>query len=167
MFMLFAFVFGPQQASAVVKTTLNKQGTEYFLDITPEDLQNKSFRTLKKEAGKSLTLKEKFTLRVLKKQLKKSKLADLDAAYAEAKTNTNAIIGFVAAVAPFFFVFVPFVGIALVAISLIFSIMGLKQINAGGGKQRGKGLAIAGIVISGLAIFTALALIALALSVGF
>lgn len=57
--------------------------------------------------------------------------------YAEPKTNGLAIGGFIAAF---------FIGI----IGLVLSIMALNQINASNGMQKGKGLAIAGIIISAL-----------------
>jgi hypothetical protein len=58
-------------------------------------------------------------------------------AYAEPKTNGLAIGGFIVA-----FIF----GL----IGLILSIVALNQINASNGTQKGKGLAIAGIIIGAL-----------------
>jgi hypothetical protein len=57
--------------------------------------------------------------------------------YAEPKTNGLAIGGFIVA---FFF------GL----IGLVLSIIALNQINASNGMQKGKGLALAGIIISAL-----------------
>ena len=150
-FMLIAFLFGPQQASAVVKGSLSKQKTDYYLDISPEDLLNKSVRTLHKESGKTFTLRERIVLRVLKNQLKKADPNNLEVAYEEAKMNIFAILGVSAAVGGLPLILFPFVGLLSSTITIVFSAIGLKQIKRSEGKQRGRKLAMTGLVLGILA----------------
>ena len=63
-----------------------------------------------------------------------------------AKLNIMAIIGFVIACVSLLLNFLGIVGI----VALVFSVVGLVQINGGNGK--GKGFAIAGTVIGGLSV---------------
>ena len=149
--MLIAFLFGPQQASAVVKGSLSKQKTDYYLDISPEDLYNKSVRTLHKESSKTFTLKERIVLRVLKNQLKKADPNNLGAAYNEARMNIFAVLGLISSLGALPLSLIPIVGFLASTIAIILNIIGLKQIKRSEGKERGRGLAIAGLVLGILA----------------
>ena len=145
--MLSAFLFGPQQASAVVKGSLSKQKTDYYLDVSPEDLLNKSVRTLHKESGKTFSLKERLTLRVLKNQLKKSENTDLNAAYKEAKMNVFAVVGFSSGVLSLLMFLVPFANLILVPASIICSTIALSKIRKSSEDVRGRKLAKAGLIL--------------------
>ena len=162
--MLIAFLFGPQQASAVVKGSLSKQKTGYYLDISPEDLLNKSVRTLHKESGKTFTLKERIVLRVLKGQLKKADPNNLEAAYEEAKMNIFAILGVSAGVFAIPLSLLPFFGLLFGPMAIVLSAMGLRRIKKSEGKERGRGLAITGLVLGIVAAIMGLLWIWFALS---
>jgi hypothetical protein len=69
------------------------------------------------------------------------------------KTNVLAIISLVVAIAPILLIFIPY--IACLAFlcplaAIILGIVALTQISKSGGLQKGKGLAIAGIIVGGL-----------------
>ena len=170
MFMLVAFLFGTKQASAVVKTSLEKQESEYYLDVTPEDLLKKSVRTLHRESGRSFSFKERLALRMIKKQLTKSGNTDLNAAYKEAKLNTLAILGFSSGVLTYLLIFVPFAGLVLIPGAIILSSIALKQIENSGGRENGSKLARAGLILGLVAAGIVAILLTLAiigLGVGF
>ena len=162
--MLIAFLFGPQQASAVVKGSLSKQKTGYYLDISPEDLYNKSVRTLHKESGKTFTLKERIVLRALKNQLKKADPNNLEAAYEEAEMNIFAILGVSIGLVAAPISLVPFLGLFFGPIAVILSAIGLRQVKKSEGKERGRGLSIAGLLLGIVAVILGLLWLWFALS---
>ena len=167
MIMLLAFLFGPQQASAVVKGSLSKQKTDYYLDVSPEDLLNKSVRTLHKESGKTFTLKERIVLRALKKQLKKADPNNLEAAYEEAEMNIFAILGLSSGLLALSLSIIPVVGILFAPIAIILSVIGLRQIKKSEGKERGRSLAKAGLFMGILSVvISALIVLAFILGIG-
>ena len=149
---LLGFLFNSYEASALVKTVLNSSSSsEYYLDITPEDLMNKSVRRLYVESGKTYTLEERFKLRVLKRALKKSKHADLSIAYEDAKVNSFAMISFISGIFSWS-LFLFSIGFIFLPCAFVFGIIALKQIKKSRGKQRGKALAKWGIVLGLIAI---------------
>ena len=163
--MLFAFLVGPQRASAVLKGNLSKEKTDYYLDISPEDLLNKSVRTLHKESGRTFSLRERLTLRLLKNKLKKKKYTDLNIAYEEAEMNVFAVVGFSLAILSILGFSLSFP--VLIPASIIFSAIALYQIKKSSEEVRGKKLAKAGLtlgilslviapILAALVIFTAL-----------
>ena len=163
-FMLIAFLFGPQQASAVVKGSLSKQKTDYYLDISPEELYNKSVRTLHKESGKTFTLKERMVLRALKNKLKKADPNNLEAAYEEAEMNIFAILGVSAGVVAVPISIMPFLGLLFGPIAMILSLIGLQKIKKSEGKERGRGLSITGLLLGIVALVLGLLWVWVALS---
>ena len=74
-------------------------------------------------------------------------------AYVSKPTNTMCLLGFI------FSFILPLVG-------LILSIIGLNQVNKRVDAENGKGLAIAGIIISAIAIFLVILMIIIAIIVG-
>lgn len=145
---LLGFLFNAYEATALVKTVLNNSSSsEYYLDITPEDLLNKSVRRLHIESGKTFTLEERVKLRVLKRALKRSKHADLSIAYDEAKVNSSAKISFIFGLISLGFFFVFPLNLIFLPFALLFGIKALRQIRKSGGKERGRGLATWGIVL--------------------
>lgn len=148
-------LFCTQQVFAFVKTSVPEQGVGYYLEISPEDLLNKSVRTLHKESGKSFTFKERLALRLIKRQLKKSDRSDLNVDYEEAKLNTMTILGFSLAVLALI-VFLLSIGSFSLSSLILFSIISLgakialrkgsEQIKNSGGREKGENLVKAGKV---------------------
>ena len=151
MIMLLAFLVGPQRASAVLKGSISKEKTDYYLDISPEELLNKSVRTLHKESGNAFSLRERLTLRLLKNKLKKMKGTDLNAAYEEAEMNVLAVVGFSLAILSILGFSLSFP--VLIPASIICSSIALSQIKKSSEEVRGKKLAKAGIILGILSLF--------------
>ena len=149
MIMLLAFLVGPQRASAVFKGSISKEKTDYYLDISPEELLNKSVRTLHKESGNAFSLRERLTLRLLKNKLKKMKGTDLNAAYEEAEMNVLAVVGFSLAILSILgFSLSP----VLIPASIICSAFALSQIKKSSEEVRGRKLAKAGLILGILSL---------------
>ena len=161
--MLLAFLVGPQRASAVLKGSISKEKTDYYLDISPEDLLNKSVRTLHKESGHAFSLRERLTLRLLKNKLKKRENTDLNAAYEEAEMNFLAVLGFSLAILT---ILMPLLLFLFVPASIICSSIALSQIEKSSKDVRGKKLASVGLILGFLNIFIAPILAAVAISAG-
>lgn len=64
------------------------------------------------------------------------------------KLNPMALTGFICSLAFIVLFWIPFIGWLLPIAGLVFSIIGVSQINKAQGTEKGKGLAIAGIIIS-------------------
>ena len=150
MIMLLAFLVGPQRASAVLKGSISKEKTDYYLDISPEELLNKSVRTLHKESGRAFSLRERLTLRLLKNKLKKMKGTDLNAAYEEAEMNVLAVVGFSLAILSILGFSLSFP--VLIPASIICSAFALSQIKKSNEEVRGRKLAKAGLILGILSL---------------
>ena len=99
--------------------------------------------------------------------MKKSDSADLNAAYQEAEINTLAILGFSSGVLAYLLIFIPIVNLLLVPAAIIFSSIALKQIENSGGKENGRKLAKAGLILGIVAVvLSILTVIAFIIGIG-
>lgn len=160
---ILGMLFFIQPLEAVVKSRVS-QDPGYYLNIAPELLQQQSVRALHKAAGKTFSLRERLTLRLLKQQLKKSKEEDLEKAYKEAKINTLSIVSALTGILPFFFLSNPLVAVILGPVALISSFVSMVQII--NKNQKGIFFSIVGLIMGGLLLLYLLFLLILIIGGG-
>ncbi|MDB4728340.1 DUF4190 domain-containing protein [Saprospiraceae bacterium] len=147
--LIFSIVFLSFESTAV---TAN--GARPYAEInSPITLDEQNLSNLKKEnfqgkTGRKLTFKEKIALKILKKKLKKNSKHKGNRVLNEPKTDGMAIASFICSLASV----IPFIGILGPFLGIIFGIIALGRINKAPQFIKGKGFAIAGIVIGGVTI---------------
>lgn len=137
--LIFAMTCLYQTTSAVVKINSEIPKVEQASDFTPIQISTFSKTQIEQRLGRKLTLKEKIGIVIVKKQIKKYK-----------KNGTSdfvpmdgfAIAGFILSVVSFFIL-----GIPLGILGVILSGVGYGRVNRSGGKLKGRGLAMAGIIL--------------------
>lgn len=80
----------------------------------------------------------------------------------QAKNSPMALTGFILALSGLFLFWIPYIGWLLPIAGLIFSIVGTSQVKKSGGAYTGKGLAVAGIIISSVALLIMILVIVIA-----
>lgn len=157
-FLIVAFVMlSFNRAEAFVKPAVNSEVTvESVFELTPEVLIEKDKKDLEEEIGRKLTFKEKLALPFVKKKLKKHKKLSSAQAAEGVKTDGLAIAGFVLGVIGIFIA-----GLILGILAIIFGGIALGRIRRNPETRRGKGFAIAALVLGIVSILGALVFLAL------
>jgi len=135
-----------QPSFAAVQTNPEAVKIEQASDFTTTQISTLNKAQLEQRLGRKLTIKEKLGVAIVKRQLKKNKPNKINA---PTRTDGFAIAGFVCSLVSLFIL-----GIPLGILGVIFSAVGMGRVNNSEGKLKGRGMAIAGLVIGivGLAV---------------
>jgi hypothetical protein len=119
------------------------------IEIEGNDLNNLKKEDLAGHTKRKLTFKEKIVHKILKKKLKKKSKTGRNRVLNEPKTDGMAIASFVCSLG----IFIPFINLVAPFLALVFGIIALGRINEAPQLIKGKGFAIAGIVIGAVGLF--------------
>ncbi len=144
-FLLVVFLFSTNVTKAVIRFSPAKKQYNSVYELKANDLINLDRKSLEKKINRKLNLKERITLRFVKRRLKKllknTNPAEKNATD-EVKVDGLAIAGFVSGVLSFFIF-----GIVFSILAIVFSAIALKRIKSNPEVRKGKGLAVAGLVL--------------------
>lgn len=128
--------------AAVQPTAAAPKGYDSVFELEANDLINLEKEDLEAKVGRKLKFKEKLSLGLVKRKLKKNKqLSGVDA-LEQTKTDGLAVAGLVTGIVGLFFL-----GIILGTLAIVFSAIALKRIRREPETRTGRGLAIAGLVL--------------------
>lgn len=149
------FVF---QAQAVHDSRTAPQ-QEYMsaFDLQAIDLIQMDKHEVAQRINRKLTIKEKLLFRFVKNKLKKYPHLNTTQAVEQVKTDGLAIAGFITGLVSLFVV-----GILLGTLGIIFSSIALSRIKKQPEVRKGRGFAIAGLVLGIIGVIGALVFIAMA-----
>ncbi len=148
------------EAQAVLKSFPEPStNVESIFELNPKTLMELDKTTLEEKLGRRLTFKEKLGFKFIKRKLKKNPELSESEAWQNATTDGFAIAGFVTGVVGLFAF-----GIILGILAIVFSGISLKRIRRDPDLKKGRGLAIAGLILGIVATVLWLFLILLAIS---
>lgn len=140
--MIALFLFSTNLTQAVVKSNIVEKHYSSVFELDAEDLINLEKTDLEKKIGRKLNIKEKLTLSFVKRKLRKNSNLTGENALEQVKTDGMAIAGFVTGLVSLFLF-----GFILGVLGVIFSAIALKRIKREPESRKGKGLAIAGLIL--------------------
>ena len=144
---VFSFPLLLQAVNVPVKTISKKEATA---NLSSKDILTLDRKEIEEKIGKKLKLHEKIALKILKKKLKKQAKKNSD----QTQNSTLPIIGFSSAlgsilfglfgiISPYLFI----VALILALLAVIFSSIAIRNIKRNVTSNKGKGLAISGLII--------------------
>lgn len=159
----FAFAINPISPSAKSPDKVSSDDAQSALsEFTPEELMELTPREIKRKTGKKLKFKERIGLKIAKLQYKKAKKR---AARGQGDTDQLSLGAFVFSAVGLALFFVPTIIGLFSLIGLILGIVALTSPERYYDK-RGKGFAVAAVVISGVIIVIPLILVAIIFGAG-
>lgn len=139
--MVFSLISNSLQAvNSPVSTPLPV--VESIFDLPKTDILQKDVKTLEKQIGRKMRIKEKIALIFTKRKLKKSNANNEEIDFNETRTHGLAIASMVCGIVGLFIF-----GIVLGILAIIFGAISIGKIKRSGGYLRGKGMAVAGLVL--------------------
>ena len=115
---------------------------ESLYTLSGEDLAFKNTKEIEDILGRKLSIREKISLSFVKKKIKNNPSLNFEQANDQLKIEGFAVAGFVCSLVGFVFA-----GIILGILGIIFSAIALKKIKNNPETKKGRGLAIAGLVM--------------------
>ena len=154
LFILLTIFLTSSELAAVNRTMLNQNlDQRSVFELSTESLMKKNKVGLETELGRKLTFQEKISLTVVKKKMRKNKNFSGTQVYGEVKTDPFAIGGFVTGVVgllliipSIFFAWFAVPAIICSILGIVLSSVGLHRLKGVSLNQKGKGLAIVGLI---------------------
>ena len=151
---IFSFLSFPTNLNAIVSPVSQKAAVRSVYELGVDDIINLDRKSLQNKMGRKLTFKERISLRLVKRKLRKNVNLTPDEAATQVETNGLAIAGFVLGLLSIFIA-----GIILGLLGVIFSMTALNKIKRNP-NMGGKGLAIAGLILGLIGLVGAFLVIA-------
>ena len=148
---LILFLSIPYFGNSVVVPSKAEQPGASVNNLTATDLLTLDKKELESKIGRKLKFKEKLAIRIIKRKLKKQASKNAN----QQKTEPKAVLGFVFSTLGFIASLIALVSsgygvlfaVAFGILGLIFSAIGLRKTTKGESPKKGKGLALAGMII--------------------
>jgi len=118
------------------------KNNESLQSLKGSEIANKSNKDIEQLIGRELSIKEKLSFQLLKKKLKNNPNLKFHQAKDELRTEGLAVAGFICSLIGIFFA-----GLVFGTLAVIFGIVALGKIKRNPETKKGRGLAIAAIVI--------------------
>lgn len=152
--MLGLFLLVTNVTKAVNHLPVQKNYHSVF-ELTGDDLINLERTGLEAKIGRKLTIKERLLLKIVKRKLRKNAKLTGENAAEQVQTDGFAIAGFVTGLIGIFIF-----GMILGIFGIVFSALALKRIKREPETRKGRGLAIAGLVLGIVALVGAVIIVA-------